>query len=224
MIYNREYKEALKQQRAQDVPAIYRTKDSDDTAFKTEPNTPTRHSSPSRTSMATSKSDPTPLNSALSSPKHVFEDIPKRPIQKVQPCRNNSNSPVHTYYNGSGEYNRNLDATDRNGSQEANRNGCFETNRNGNVKYIQDYIKPKSPTKSSGILSHDHVPTSNPYSNGRPGSPRTNNLTSVNGIKCNRNVGWSKEMSMEKMSFTMRREIDKAKEETELINQLRNVS
>lgn len=164
--------------------------------------------------MATSKSDPTPLNSALSSPRHIFEDIPKRPVQKVQPCRN-GNSPIH--YNGSNEFSKSSDGED-------NRNGSsYETNRNGNVKYIQDYIKPKSPTKSSGILSHDYVPPSSPYSNGRPGSPRTNSI-SVNGVKSNRSVGWSKEMSMEKMSFTMRREIDKAKEENELINQLRTVS
>ncbi|KAJ8939671.1 hypothetical protein NQ318_016615, partial [Aromia moschata] len=71
--YNREYKEALKQQRAQDVPSIYRTKDSDDQSYKTEPNTPTHHSSPAQT-LATSKSDPTPLNSAFSSPKQIFDD------------------------------------------------------------------------------------------------------------------------------------------------------
>lgn len=106
-IYNccREYKEALKQQRAQEVPSIYRTKESDEHSYKTEPNTPTHYSSPA-SSMATSKSDPTPLNSVLGSPKTIFDDtsIVKKPDQKVPPSRNTTAfSPNHTYTNGNGE-------------------------------------------------------------------------------------------------------------------------
>lgn len=213
----REYKEALKQQRAQDVPSIYRTKDSDDQSYKTEPNTPTQHMSPSRTSLATSKSDPTPLNSVLSSPKHIFDDTSniKKPIQKVTPSRNcNTYSPNHTIVNCGTDANK---------------------NQNGNSKYIQDYIKPKSPVKSStGILSHDNVPppSNNGITNGKPGSPRVNSgyvngsgaSKGLNGVKTTRNISWNQEVATEKMTFTMRREIDKAKEETDLINQLRNVS
>lgn len=96
-------------------------------------------------------------------------------------------------------------------------------------------MKPNSPVKcSTGILSHDNVPPSSPaLVNGKPGSPRTygNNYTNsnncnknVNGVKANRTISWNQDVPKDKMSFTMRREIDKAKEETELINQLRTVS
>lgn len=212
----REYKEALKQQRAQDVPSIYRTKDSDDQSYKTEPNTPTHQPALSHQTMATSKSDPTPLNSAFSSPKHIFDDTSttKKPVQKVTPSRNTSFSPTHLYMNGN--------------------NGV-----EGKPRLIQDYVKPKSPTKgSTGILSHDNVPVSNltpivngkgnnisarlspsGYVNGSNTTPKTSN-----GIKTTRTITWTKDTILnEKMSFTMRREIDKAREETDLINQLRNI-
>lgn len=38
-----------------------------------------------------------------------------------------------------------------------------------------------------------------------------------------RNVSWNRDVPADKLSFTMRREIDKHKEETELIAQLRKV-
>lgn len=196
----REYKEALKQQRAQDVPSIYRTKDSDDQSYnKTEPNTPTHHSSPAQT-LATSKSDPTPLNSAFSNPKQIFDDTgPKKPVQKVVPSR--------TY---------------------AHVNGNMET-KNGTVRIV-DYVKPKSPLRAStGIMSHDNVPPSNAVIvNGKSTSPRLNGPSTtpklVSGAKTTRNISWNHDVLPEKLSFTMRREIDKAREETDLINQLRNVS
>lgn len=89
--------------------------------------------------MASSKSDPTPLNAVLSSPKHIFDDtrsIDKRPIQKVSPSRNNCNnySPTHT-------------STPQNNAT-LNGNG-IDYNGKSSSKYIQDYIKPKSPMKNS---------------------------------------------------------------------------
>lgn len=131
----REYKEALRQQRAHDVPSIYRTKDQDDQSYKTEPNTPTHHPVPS---MASSKSDPTPLNSTFGSPKHVFDDTPttRRPVQKVPPSRNTSFSPPAHYANGNGVENK--------------------------TRLVEGYLKPNSPIKgTAGILSHDNVPISN---------------------------------------------------------------
>ncbi|XP_022914358.1 leucine-rich repeat and calponin homology domain-containing protein isoform X2 [Onthophagus taurus] len=213
----KEYKEALRQQRAQDVPSIYRTKDSDDHSYKTEPNTPTHHGSPART-LATSKSDPTPLNAPFSSsPKHIYDDTgPKKPIQKVTPSRSSTpatSSPAHQpLTNGT--------------------NGDTTPNKNSPTKYIQDYIKPSSPNlQSTGILSHDNVPTTVSVSNGKPNSPRAfnggyvngTNKNNLNGMKSNRNITWNQDVPKDKMTFTMRREIDKAKEETELINQLRNI-
>ena len=50
-----------------------------------------------------------------------------------------------------------------------------------------------------------------------------NDNKGMNGVKGNRTISWNKDVPVEKMSFTMRREIDKAREETDLINQLRNV-
>lgn len=107
--------------------------------------------------------------------------------------------------------------------------------KNGTSKYIHDYVKPKSPVKgSSGILSHDNVPM---VPNGKTTSPRlgttqvgyVNNSTngavkSTNGVKINRNISWNRDIPPEKLSFTMRREFDKAKEESDLIDKLRNVS
>nr|XP_015835426.1 PREDICTED: leucine-rich repeat and calponin homology domain-containing protein 1 isoform X1 [Tribolium castaneum] len=192
----KEYKDALKQQRAHDVPAIYRTKNPDDqTTYKTEPNTPTHHA---HGSLATSKSDPTPLNAVLSGAKYVFDDTKK--TEKTSPYK--SYSPIH---NGN----------------------------NTNNKYIQDYVKPKSPVKGkTGILSHDNVPgcNANGITGNRTTSPRLymngandNNIKGLNGVKTNRTISWNKEVPGEKMTFTMRREIDKAREETDLINQLRNI-
>ncbi|XP_044752663.1 leucine-rich repeat and calponin homology domain-containing protein isoform X2 [Coccinella septempunctata] len=209
----REYKEALKQQRAQEVPSVYRTKESDEHSYKTEPNTPTHYHSP-QSSMATSKSDPTPLNSVLGSPKKIFDDTSKKPVQKVQPSRNTTFSPNHSYTNGNGinvEHNR--------------------TSNSSSPQFIQDYVKPTSPfkTNSPSILSHDNVPSGNNKQNGN--SPLKNNLNgcgnvkSLNGVNkaTPRNISWNPEVAPDKMTFTMRREIDKAREETDLINQLRNI-
>lgn len=192
--YFREYKEALRQQRAQDVPSVYRTRD-EDHSYKTEPNTPTHHMSPSRTVLATSKSDPTPLNSALSSPKHIFDDTssPKK-------------SPKAKTYSPQIESDHDI------------------------------YIKPNPPTKTgTGILSHDNVPPANGYgmTNGVSNNLRVASTISyfnggakigtANGVKLNRSNSCGQDVP-DKMSFTMRREIDKAKEESEMIDQLRVVS
>lgn len=190
VIFSREYKEALKQQRAQDVPSIYRTKD--EHSYKTEPNTPTHNLSPAQT-LATSCSDPTPLNSAFSNPRTIFDDTsPKKPVQKVTPSRNYSPSHI---------------------------NGTMSVEN----KKIVDYVKPNSPLKTcSGIMCHDNVPLSNAViMNGKNNmSPRS---SSPRTPKTSRSITWNHDVNSEKMSFTMRREIDKAREETDLINQLRNV-
>ncbi|XP_057662874.1 leucine-rich repeat and calponin homology domain-containing protein isoform X2 [Diorhabda carinulata] len=201
----REYKEALKQQRAQDVPSIYRTKD--DQSYKTEPNTPTHHLSPSQT-LATSRSDPTPLNSAFSSsPKTVFDDTSptKKPVQKVQPSRTYS-SPIHT--NGLGE----------------NRNGSLTTR-------ISGYVKPKSPVKGHrvDVMSYDNVPAIKSVITNGKNSTKIGTMHSIpiqmmpKSPKTAKTISWNQDTHNDKLSFTMRREIDKAKEETDLINQLRNI-
>lgn len=171
------------------MPSVYRTRD-EEPSYKTEPNTPTHHMSPSRTVLATSKSDPTPLNSALGSLKHIFDDTASQ---------KRGFSPKMTRANGT-----------------------------------DVYVKPSPPTANgSGILSHDNVP---PATNGY-GMPNGVNHVRVastisyfnrsakmaNGVKLNRSNSCGQDVP-DKMSFTMRREIDKAKEESEMIDQLRVVS
>lgn len=86
---------------------------------------------------------------------------------------------------------------------------------------------------SAGIMSHDHIPTNNmSVVNGNKisgvkvpgGSYATSTPKSSACSKTAKTITWNREVPPEKLSFTMRREIDKAKEETDLINQLRNVS
>ncbi|XP_060519079.1 leucine-rich repeat and calponin homology domain-containing protein isoform X2 [Cylas formicarius] len=191
----REYKEALKQQRAHDVPSIYRTKDSDEQSNKTEPNTPTHHHSTPGQTMATSKSDPTPLNSAFGGPKTVFDDTSttKKPVQKVTPSRNTSFSP-NRYVNG---------------------------NVADNMANVHEYIKPASPVKASVPQSTGAL--SSYVTNYKEAARTTFAPKSVNGVKSGRNISWNKDVASDKISFTMRREIDKAREESDLINQLRNI-
>ncbi|XP_058126621.1 leucine-rich repeat and calponin homology domain-containing protein isoform X2 [Anopheles ziemanni] len=110
--------------------------------------------------------------------------------------------------------------------------------RAGSEEYA--YVKPNSPCKTtSGILTHNNVP---PSSIPKPTAPNGGGLTSpvqagqkpltatvgyVNnakpGQKTNKTVSWNRDVPTEKLSFTMRREFDKQKEETELIEQLRQI-
>lgn len=214
----REYKEALRQQRAQDVPSIYRTKDPDEPTltYKTEPSTPTHHGTGTHNSLATSRSDPTPLNAVLGSPKHIFDDTVsavKRPVQKVTPSRNCNNHPPSTP-----------------SSPLLNGNSLEYNGKNGTSKFIQDYVKPMGP----GIMGHDNVPLIQNVKNGSPKAITTNlgyvnggtngTTKNSNGLKLNRNISWNRDIPPDKLSFTMRREFDKAKEESDLIEQLRSVS
>lgn len=210
----REYKEALRQQRAHDVPSIYRTKDTDDQTYKTEPNTPTHQL---HSSLATSKSDPTPLNSVLNA-KYIFDDDTKKSTEKLtSPYKSPYATPKHLL----------------------NGNHTTENTKNiSNPNYVQDYVKPKSPVRvRTGILTQHENGVHNGCNNGNglgTLSPRghspggyfngSGSEVKVNGVKNNRSISWNKEVTSEKMTFTMRREIDKAREETDLINQLRNVS
>lgn len=112
-----------------------------------------------------------------------------------------------------------------------NGNSVDYNGKNGTCKVIHDYVKPKSPIKnSSGIVSHDNIPL---VSNGKNANRLTTSsgytptgtpVKNSNGVKVNRNISWNRDIPPEKLSFTMRREFDKAKEESDLIDQLRSVS
>ncbi|CAK9805655.1 DISP complex protein LRCH3 [Anthophora quadrimaculata] len=186
----REYKEALRQQRANEGPSVYRPRE--------QVTPPGNESQNNETDSANNK------EAVAMTGKQIFneENATKRPVQKVTPSRiNYQNTPI---INGSNnEYN----------------------NKNG--KYLeQPYKKPNSPIKtSSSILSSNSSPGHTPrlvktavgYVEGSNKSPSRNG----GSPKSPRSVTWNSNVP-EKYSFTMRREFERAKEEADLIEQLRN--
>ncbi|KOC68095.1 Leucine-rich repeat and calponin homology domain-containing protein 3 [Habropoda laboriosa] len=186
----REYKEALRQQRANEGPSVYRPRE--------QVTPPGNESQNNDTDSANNK------EAIAMTGKQIFneENATKRPVQKVTPSRiNYQNTPI---INGSNnEYN----------------------NKNG--KYLeQPYKKPNSPIKtSSSILSSNSSPGHTPrlvktavsYVEGSNKSPSRNG----GSPKSPRSVTWNSNVP-EKYSFTMRREFERAKEEADLIEQLRN--
>ncbi|KAL9706393.1 hypothetical protein quinque_009911 [Culex quinquefasciatus] len=163
----------------------------------------------------------------------------KRPVQKVIPSRNiTSTYQSPTHLNGN-HLSTNGGSPAANGGKIPVANGGTPvktalTNSSCSVDYA--YVKPNSPCKaSSGILSHNSVPSSIPKptangahspSNGNQ-KPLTATVGYVNnakpGQKTNKTVSWNRDVPTDKLSFTMRREFDKQKEETELIEQLRQI-
>ncbi|XP_043481549.1 leucine-rich repeat and calponin homology domain-containing protein isoform X1 [Leptopilina heterotoma] len=181
----REYKEALRQQRANEGPSVYRPREQ-----ITPPGNDTNNE--------TDSTGETTLTG-----KQIFneENANKRPVQKVTPSRiNYQSTPI---INGSNN----------------------EYNKNGKMSE-QPYKKPSSPIKtSSSILSNSysspgHVPR---HTKNAVGYVDGNNTPNSNGgsPKSARSVTWNSDIP-EKYSFTMRREFERAKEEADLIDQLRN--
>ncbi|KAG7201573.1 hypothetical protein KM043_004318 [Ampulex compressa] len=184
----REYKEALRQQRVNEGPSVYRLR---------EQVTPPGNESQNNETESSNK------ESVGLTGKQIFneENATKRPVQKVTPSRiNYQNTPI---INGSNnEYN----------------------NKNG--KYLeQPYKKPSSPIKTStSILSANTSPGHAPrLVKTAVGYVEGNKSPSRNGgsPKSPRSVTWNSNLP-EKYSFTMRREFERAKEEADLIEQLRN--
>uniref|UniRef100_A0A182NP00 Calponin-homology (CH) domain-containing protein n=1 Tax=Anopheles dirus TaxID=7168 RepID=A0A182NP00_9DIPT len=164
----------------------------------------------------------------------------KRPVQKVIPSRNISSShhnqsPTHLNGNAAGAANGKIPLANGSG-----KGSLTSPNGAGSSEYA--YVKPNSPCKTaSGILTHNNVP---PSSIPKPTAPNGGGLSPpvlaagsqkpltatvgyVNnakpGQKTNKTVSWNRDVPTEKLSFTMRREFDKQKEETELIEQLRQI-
>ncbi|XP_076659061.1 leucine-rich-repeats and calponin homology domain protein isoform X2 [Halictus rubicundus] len=185
----REYKEALRQQRASEGPSVYRPR---------EQVTPPGNESQSNETDSSNNKDGVALTG-----KQIFneENATKRPVQKVTPSRiNYQNTPI---INGSNnEYN--------------NKNGKY---------HEQPYKKPNSPIKTStSILSSGASPGHTPrLVKTAVGYVEGNKSPSRNGgsPKSPRSVTWNSNVP-EKYSFTMRREFERAKEEADLIEQLRN--
>uniref|UniRef100_A0A8W7K810 Calponin-homology (CH) domain-containing protein n=1 Tax=Anopheles albimanus TaxID=7167 RepID=A0A8W7K810_ANOAL len=175
----------------------------------------------------------------------------KRPVQKVIPSRNisssyQSQSPTHLNGNhqptvvgatgNAGAYGK-IPVANGSTSKGALTSPNGATGTGGEFAYV----KPNSPCKvSGGILVHNNVPPSSipkPSSSNGGGlgspvlasgqKPLTATVGYVNnakpGQKTNKTVSWNRDVPTEKLSFTMRREFDKQKEETELIEQLRHI-
>ncbi|XP_012289225.1 leucine-rich repeat and calponin homology domain-containing protein 1 isoform X2 [Orussus abietinus] len=173
----REYKEALRQQRANEGPSVYRSRDQ---------MTPPGNEPPG---------DRTDCVGILGKSSANDESANRRPVQKVTPSRANYRSiPI---VNGSGgEHNGQL--------------------------VDQPYKKPSSPVKSHSPTSLAHptsaiARTSSSFTEGNESPSRNGGSPKSAG----RSVTWHSSLP-EKYSFTMRREFERAKEEADLIEQLRN--
>ncbi|XP_013200559.1 leucine-rich repeat and calponin homology domain-containing protein [Amyelois transitella] len=221
----RQYKEALKQQRQQDIyrPRADQSSPELDSSPQSQNQSPVHpHSSPH--SPVNGYSNVSPYNRSLSSNSTMSTSSPnssqvpnspllhstprrfqqngnadkeenKRPVQKVVPSRNvNKNYSI----NGNCDYNR----------------------VNGDM-----YIKPTSPTKSpTNTLGYNSM--------GRSSIPRVNGdgtklVTTTSYLKGAApkpgKMPWNKDAAPDKLSFTMKREFDKQKEEEDLLLQLRTI-
>ncbi|XP_066595738.1 leucine-rich repeat and calponin homology domain-containing protein isoform X2 [Prorops nasuta] len=185
----REYKEALKLQRANEASSVYKLRDQI---------TPPGNES-QRNELLDSNCNRDDVG--ISGKSQIFSEdgASKRPVQKVTPSRINY---------------QNLGAL--NGSNnEYNKNGQFSE---------QPYKKPNSPIKtSSSNLTGNASPCYSPRAMKTAGSYVEGKGSSQNGgsPKSTRSVTWNNSLP-EKYSFTMRREFERAKEEADLIEQLRN--
>lgn len=105
---------------------------------------------------------------------------------------------------------------------------------NGNADYnrvngqLEAYVKPSSPTKSpTNTLGYNSLGKSSIPRQVNGDSPKsvTTSVTQVRGMipQPVGKMAWNKETSAEKLSFTMKREFDKQKEESDLIEQLRTI-
>ncbi|CAK1603456.1 unnamed protein product [Parnassius mnemosyne] len=132
------------------------------------------------------------------------EEQNKRPVQKVVPSRNVNK--MYSSVNGNVDFNGRV-----NGQTEA-------------------YIKPTSPTKSptntlgyNSIGMKSNIPR---QTNGGEGAKLlTTTVSYLKGAapKPAGKMAWNKDAPVDKLSFTMKREFDKQKEESELLEQLRTI-
>ncbi|XP_026757386.2 leucine-rich repeat and calponin homology domain-containing protein isoform X2 [Galleria mellonella] len=125
----------------------------------------------------------------------------KRPVQKVVPSRNVNK--MYSTVNGNIDYNR--------------VNGTSET-----------YIKPTSPTKSpTNTLGYNSIGKSSIPRQVNGDNPKllTTTVSYLKGAapKPPGKMAWNKDAAPDKLSFTMKREFDKQKEEEDLLLQLRTI-
>lgn len=279
----RQYKEALRQQRQQDVyrprgeqispPSATPASSSQSHSTPHSPVANGYHHRPIGSSSPSLASPIVPANNNPSSPLHstqrrfqastpnstilqtnglptneTMQRIPsvltpddpttnKRPVQKVVPSRSataKSYSPT-----GIPISNSNSSISPVNGNADYTMSRLNPTN--DRLPQEGSYTKPVSPIKgSSSYMSHNNVPMNRSNSLGRTNldSPNGTNgsdtklLTTSLSYAANNTlpgagnpmrINWNKDLTPDKLSFTMKREFDRAKEESELIQQLRSV-
>ncbi|SPP78935.1 blast:Leucine-rich repeat and calponin homology domain-containing protein 1 [Drosophila guanche] len=214
--FSREYKEALKQQRNQEA-SVYKQKhpnashspndyeeDQTPTATNSQPTAALTNGAGCNT-LPKSIMKQSSLNGHNGNGNGNGVDdviIPKKPIQKVIPSRNTE-------------------------IKSANATGNATA---GASSDCLGYVKPQSPMKNGT----NKFNTSN-GGGGATSSSVTTTTTSViikspvssttklGTVKTHRSVTWNHDIPAEKLSFTMRREFDRQREETELMSQLRSI-
>ncbi|GBP31365.1 Leucine-rich repeat and calponin homology domain-containing protein 1 [Eumeta japonica] len=171
------------------------------------PNSPLLHSTPRRYQNFNQPQ----TNGNITSEAKPDEIQNRRPVQKVVPSRN-----VNKTYNTSPILNGNLD---------------YQSRVNG----TETYVKPTSPTKSptstlSSLSGNTRIARREPISGGEANGAKllTTTVSYLKGasIKPPGGTGklsWNKDAAPEKLSFTMKREFDKQKEESDLLQQLRTI-
>lgn len=192
----REYKEALKQQRSQDSSAVYKN-----------------------TSSSSSSSN-------QNSPISPMNGNSKMPPTQAEDAVNQSSSPLGTA------------KSKKSGKDVKNSNAL---NGNGESATAGGYIKPNSPvgvrnSNDNLINNNGDVPDAvviKSIMNGSLKAATVNNTGRENSVDNKgakaagkRTVSWNRDIIVteKNLSFTMRREFDRHKEEAELIGKLRNVS
>ncbi|XP_022230147.2 leucine-rich repeat and calponin homology domain-containing protein isoform X1 [Drosophila obscura] len=132
--------------------------------------------------------------------------IPKKPIQKVIPSRNTEI-----------------------------KSACATGNATAGAAAVSTdclgYVKPQSPLKngttkfntSNGATTSTVVSSTTISTTSVSIKSPVSSTTKLGTVKTHRSVTWNHDIPAEKLSFTMRREFDRQREETELMSQLRSI-
>ncbi|XP_070064927.1 leucine-rich repeat and calponin homology domain-containing protein isoform X1 [Drosophila virilis] len=215
----KEYKDALKQQRNQEISSVYKQRHPNANSSPNEEELPRLSNGQSATATATLPKSimKQPSSNGHNGNGNGIDDvvIPKKPIQKVIPSRNTELMSSLA-----------LKSSPPTSSIDPNEANCA------------GYVKPHSPMKNGlGVLTNSN---SNSNNNGCTAKFSTSNggatgsstglvkspvsaTSKLGNVKTHRSVTWNHDIPAEKLSFTMRREFDRQREETELMSQLRSI-
>ncbi|XP_017044874.1 leucine-rich repeat and calponin homology domain-containing protein isoform X1 [Drosophila ficusphila] len=204
----KEYKEALKQQRNQEI-SVYKQKhpnanhspNDDEDLSPSPPGLPNGSSSNTLPkSIMKQNNNQNGHNGNGNGNGNGVDDvvIPKKPIQKVIPSRNTEIKPASS-----------------SGIPSAIPSDCL------------GYVKPQSPMKNGtnkfNTSNGGGVPSNAGIASSTTIKSPVSSTTKLGTVKTHRSVTWNHDIPAEKLSFTMRREFDRQREETELMSQLRSI-